>query len=542
MEDRTPALNRSRRRQLLLLALSALLFALAFPPLPTGFLAYFFLVPFFALLESNRYRAGLRWGFALGFVACGLTLYWMSLNAGTSVAQGIGMHAASTFHLALGFGLFGLLQALACRRWGRAGLYTAPVLWTAVEFAYAHGELSFSWHSLATTQTDYLPLLQVASVTGMFGVSFAVVLVNVLFYLAWRTPSSVVRRRAVAAALGLIGLLSIGGLFAMRSGAPAAEQRLRVAVVQPNVSPTRKWTERLLAYREVMKLTAALDDPPYDLVVWPETATAIRLTDLPDRLDDVRELAAEKGAALMTGGLGRRRVDASDHRQDDGPGATRSERVKRSDTRTTNDIYLFRHDTDEIEAYQKIRLVPIGEYVPDVAWFLEDLLLDVGTGSMVPGDEVKVFDVPVRSAGAGGSVPVGGVICLEAVFGPFVREFVLRGARLLVVVTNDAWYDGTSQPYQHSQITVLRAIEQRIPVVRCANSGISSVFDRFGRAVAQTRSGEQTVIETAIPIDGERSFYTFAGDWFPLSVSAVAATLSLYLLGAWLLHWRRRRR
>jgi len=530
--------GRPRTRRWLLLLASAALFALAFPPLPTGFLAYLFLVPFLALLESNGGRAGARWGFALGALACGATLHWMSLNTGTSLVQGLGMHLASTLHLSLGFALFGFFQALALRRLGRTGLWAAPFLWTAVEFLYAHGELAFSWHSLATTQTGYLPLLQVASITGMFGVTFAVVAVNVLLYRAWLERSPAARARWAVAAAAVVAALAIGGIASMRSDPPAPEMQLRVAVVQPNVVPARKWTERLLTFRELWKLTASLENGANDLVVWPETATAIRLADLPDRLADLRALLAEKNAALLTGGLGRREVDAANAGEgDETDGDSRADQIKRKSTRSTNDIYLIRHDSDALPAYEKMRLVPIGEYVPDVAWFLEDLFLDVGTGAMVPGEEPVLFDVPVRGDG---TVPVAGVICLEAVFGPLVREVVARGAELLVVVTNDAWYDGTVQPYQHSQITVLRAIEHRIPVVRSANSGISSIFDPYGRALVQTENMEQAVIEGAVPITAERSFYTFAGDWFPLSVSAVAAALCLYLLGG--LERRRRRK
>jgi apolipoprotein N-acyltransferase len=517
-----------------LLAASALLFTLAFPPLPTGFLACFFLLPFLALLEMHGFRAGFRYGFFLGLLCTGSTLHWMVANAGASAVQALGMLVGSMIHLSVGYGIFGFLTGLTCRRFGRAGLLAVPFIWTAIEFVYAHGELAFSWLSLATTQTYYLPLIQVASVTGMFGVVFAIAAVNTLLYLAWRDPSR--RGRLVAAAVGLIAALSIGGAIAISRAEPAPSERIKVAVVQPNTDPLRKWTERNLAFRELMKLTAALDDPPYDLVVWPETATPVRLLEDEERLADVRELLAELDAPLMTGGLGRRLLGPPDEATADKDGVeTRSERIRRQGMRSTNNIYLIRHDVDRVTAYEKVRLVPIGEHVPRVVWFLEDMFMDVGTGSLVPGEEKLVLKLPLYRGGAAREVPIAAVVCLEAVFGPFVRDFITQGARALVVVTNDAWYDGTSQPYQHSQITVLRAVEHRIPVLRSANSGISSVFDRYGHAVAQTQSREQTVIEALIPIDDRRSFYTFSGDWFPLSVSAIAAALAIYLLGGVLL-------
>ena len=129
-----------------------------------------------------------------------------------------------------------------------------------------------------------------------------------------------------------------------------------------------------------------------------------------------------------------------------------------------------------------------------------------------------------------GSVPVAGLICLEGIYPRLVSRFVDEGADLLVLVTNDAWYDGTTEPVQHARIAVLRAIEHRIAVVRCANSGVSAVIDPYGRVRQATKSGTRDVLEAEVEIGRGRTFYSRFGDWLPISVSLLAALFSLFLL------------
>jgi apolipoprotein N-acyltransferase len=512
-----------------MLAVSAALFLLAFPPLPTGVLAWLFLVPFLMLLERRGFTGGFRFGLILGLACNGGLLFWMSLNNGASLAQALGMHLALTAYLAVGWGAFGFLAAASLRRFGLLGLVAVPFLWTAMEYAYSFGDLAFPWTSLATTQTYYPDLIQFVGITGMYGVPLWVAGINVLVFLVWRR-----RRRPEAAGLVFTILVPLlGGYLAMPREGEAPERSIRVAAIQPAVDSTRKFEERELAWIELMRMTMALDRGPYDLVVWPETATPIQLRDDGPRLSQLRAVLAGKQAALLTGSLTRVRKEG----QEDGDAAgdeeseTRAERVKGKSYRTRNSLLLVRPDIVRLEIYDKLFLVPFGETVPRYLWFLEDLMLDAGSGSMIPGQGVKLLEVPLFDGGrVTGAVPVAGLICLEGIHPRLVSRFVDAGADLLVIVTNDAWYDGTTEPVQHARIAVLRAIEHRISVVRCANSGISAVIDPHGRVRQATPGGTRAVLEAAVEIGRERTFYSRFGDWLPIPVSILAALFSLFLL------------
>ncbi len=526
-DAQTPPVGRAHTAGLL--ALSAALYLLSFPPLPTGVLAWLFLVPFLVLLERRGFTGGFRFGLVLGLACNGGLLFWMSLNNGASPGQALAMHLSLTAWLSLGWGVFGFLAAASLRRFGRLGLIAVPFLWTAVEYAYSFGDLAFTWPSLATTQTYYPDLIQFVGITGMYGIPLWVAGINALVFLVLRR-----RHRPEAAGLFFTILVPLlAGYLSMPREGEVPERTVRVAAIQPNVDSTRKFEERDLAWLELMRLTMSLHRGPYDLVVWPETATPIQLRDDDLRLGEIRAVLAGKRAALMAGSLTRVRKEG-------GPGSaidsgdedeSRAERIKGRGYSTRNSLLLVRPDTERVEAYDKLFLVPFGETVPSYLGFLEDMMLDAGSGSMVPGESPRLLPLPLFDGDREtGSVPVAGLICLEGIYPRLVSRFVDAGADLLVVVTNDAWYDGTTEPYQHARIAVLRAIEHRISVVRCANSGVSAVIDPHGRVREATASGVQAVLEAEVEIGHERTFYSRFGDWLPISVSVLAVLFSLFLL------------
>ncbi|MCK9460279.1 MAG: apolipoprotein N-acyltransferase [Proteobacteria bacterium] len=522
----------SRRRTFALILLAAVLYFLAFPPFPTGFLACVFLVPFFAALEGNGFHRGARLGYALGFLSAGGLVYWIALNKGTSTAQSVAMLAIGAAYLACAWGVLGLCLAFACRRFGRAGLWAAPLLWTAMEFVQSMGSLGFTWHSVATTQTGYAPVLQLVSATGMFGLSFWIVFLNVLAYralVAFRGPKEARNGRAalrfalVAAAVAAAPI--VYGFVVTKPAAAAGRGAIRAALVQPDTDSNRKFPERNLAYLALMKLTMSLRDGANDVVVWPETATAFVLREHEDRLRDVRELLEAKRASLITGMSDRRAAEGGKtKRVGEADGESRAETIKKGKFRKVNAVGLLRPGSSELETYEKLHLVPFGEYVPPFLGFLEDMAMNVGSGIYVPGTEVRVFEVPLAE---GGTAKIAAVICLESNFPALVRRFVDRGAEALVVVANDEWYEGTTEPVQHAEIARLRAVEHRIPVLRCSNAGVSAVIDAYGRVVAASEEDVQAIVSARVPLGPGPSFYSRHGDWFPMG----ALGLSLILLG-----------
>ena len=520
----------SAKRSIGLILAAAALYFLAFPPFPTGFLACLFLVPFFAVLEGNGFGRGFRLGTALGFLSIGGLLYWLSFNKGSSAAQSIAMHVSTAAYLAFAWGAFGLCLAFVGRRFGRIGLWAAPFLWTAMEYVQSMGSLGFTWHSLATTQTRYTPVLQIISATGMFGLSFWAVLVNVLVYRALfacrgggegRDRRGALRFAIIAAAVAFLpvalGLAAIPG-----AGDPGCDA-IRAALVQPNTDSNRKFPERNLAYLALMKLTMSLRGGDHDVIVWPETATAFVVREQEDRLREIREVVARTGASLITGMSDRRAVSgAKPKRSGDDEERSRAETIKGSASRKVNAVGLIRPGSLELQTYEKLHLVPFGEYVPPFLGFLEDMAMNVGSGIYVAGTEVRLFDVPLREGGGARTVKIAAVICLESNYPALVNRFVERGARALVVVANDDWYAGTTQAVQHAEIAKLRAVEHRIPVLRCSNAGVSSIIDAGGRVLAASEEEVQAIVTARVPLGPGPSFYSRHGDWFPTGALALS--------------------
>jgi apolipoprotein N-acyltransferase len=449
------------------------------------------------------------------------------------------MYLSTIVYLAVAWGAFGLVLALAGRAFGERGLFAAPFAWTAMEFVQSHGSLGFAWHSIANSLAGCTPIVQIVSLTGMFGLSFWAVLVNVLLYRAWRAFAgragragrrwAVLRALAIAAAVALApvvhGLVVLARAPSARDGAPT----LKVALFQPDIDSNRKWLERDLAYLALMRMAMQLEGDDYDLLVWPETAVPFVLRENPARLDAIEQVVARRGAVLLSG-ISDRRSTAAAPPDDEGADSPRSraERIKGAGWRKVNTVHLVRPGSGTLETYEKLHLVPFGEYVPALLGFLEDMMMDVGSGIFVPGEEVRLFDIPVRGEdGERTVVKAATLICLESNFPSLVSRFVTKGADLIVVVANDEWYDGTTQAAQHARIARLRSVEHRLPLLRCANSGITAFIDPYGRMTA-ARSGRRMVMTGRTSPRGVRTVFSEWGNWFP--AGALVITLMLLMV------------
>jgi apolipoprotein N-acyltransferase len=196
-----------------------------------------------------------------------------------------------------------------------------------------------------------------------------------------------------------------------------------------------------------------------------------------------------------------------------------------------NSIYMIRPDRNGFLSYDKMHLVPFGEFVPSFLFFMKDMAMDVGIPDYYPGDSMTVFPMPIfKDSIQVDSVNIAGVVCLESIFPGHVREAVQLGARILVIVTNDAWYDGTLGPIQHAQIAVLRAVENRVSILRCANSGISSMIDPYGNVSAQTLNATQEVLSGTAIVQDKETFFTLYGNAFPVSISILSFILLIVLI------------
>jgi apolipoprotein N-acyltransferase len=311
------------------------------------------------------------------------------------------------------------------------------------------------------------------------------------------------RAIAVAGCAGLLGLVWLHGTIVLSRPAPAAAE-IRIGLVQGNIRQDEKWDPaRAQANLEAhMELTRVAADRGARFVIWPESALPFYFDQSPELARELRDLARSRGIYLL---FGNDDVDGL------GPGAPRIHVGAK----------MLSPDGQLSFRYHKIRLVPFGEYVP-----LQPLLtlggrfaarLVRGVGEFAPGTEPAVG----RVAGHG----ISAFICYEAIFPDLVRQFRMRGAELLVNVTNDAWYGTTSAPTSTSRWP-FRAVENGVWLVRAANTGVTAVVDPRGRVVERTALFERTVLVRDVPLLAGGTFYSRHGDLFGWTCLALAAALS----------------
>jgi len=491
-----------------LAALSGLLLVLSFPKFGHGAVAFFALVPLLVALDGSTGWAALRLGYVTGAVSALGLLYWTALvvvqYGGLALPVGIMVMVALCLAFALFPALFGWAQGRLLRTFGPLGVLAAPALWVATEVLRVHTFFEFPWCLLGYSQYRHLPLIQVASLGGVYAVSFLVASASAL--LAYIALEGRPGRRRVAAAglLVLVGGAWGGGAWAMARPVPETG-RIRVGLVQPGIRQEEKWSQAD-AWRNVrlhLDLTEQAAAEGARLVVWPESAVPFLYDDNPALADVLRATTRDLDVYLFFG---------NDDRG-----------VEGGEERYYVGAKMLDPGGRVVLRYHKNHLVPFGEYVPLHALFtlggrfaakLVDRVSDFS-----PGTEAAVAPVDGHL--------VGGYICYEAIFPGLARRFAAAGAELLLNVTNDAWYGTTSAPHQHLAMAALRAVENRRYMVRAANTGISAVVDPFGRILSPTRLFDRTVLVRDVAFVSERTFYTRHGDLFAGSCAAIALALVL---------------
>jgi apolipoprotein N-acyltransferase len=487
--------------------ISGLLLVLSFPKFGHGVVAWVALVPLLVALPGTSGWRALRLGYVTGAVSALGLLYWIALVVMQYGNLALPVAVAITVALCLAFAIFPSLVAWILARlvgtFGSAGLLGAPVVWVAAELLRAHTFFQFPWCQLGYSQYHLLPVIQVASVTAVYGVSFILVASSALLAFVAVEHGARRRRRALVALALLVGATWGGGAWAMRQPIPESG-RIRVGLVQGGIRQEDKWVPGS-AWANIaihLQLTDRAAAEGARLVVWPESAVPFLFDHNPPLADALRNTVARRDIYLFFG---------NDDRETDADGTGR--------------IYvgakLLEPGGEITLRYHKIQLVPFGEYVPLQPLFTlggrfaAKMVREVS--DFTPGTEAVLAEVDGHQ--------VGGYICYEAIFPALARSFAARGAELLINVTNDAWYGTTSAPHQHLAMAAFRAVENRRYMVRAANTGITAVVDPRGRILEPTPLFERTVLVRDVPFISEQSFYTRHGDLFALACLAAALAL-----------------
>jgi len=502
-------------------ALSGLLFCLSIPKAEFAFLAWLFLLPALAVLptlatEDRQQCLVAILGLTVGIVAGLGRIYWLSetVQRYGGVPPSLARITVGLLTLYLSVYVIAFLAVCSRLSYGsRLFPWTAASLWVLLEWAQTWVITGFPWELVGYSQYRNLPLIQIASVTGVYGVSFLVVLVNAS--LSQALAARPLRLgRLVAPALLVTMVLVYGHRRLDQLEADCSTPR-RIAIVQGNIPQDDKWRpgRRTAAstsrYVEVSRQLDKIGD--LDLVIFPETALPFLLTHPTNAryLGQIGELARELDTPLLIGTLGAE--------------------LNRSPPAIYNRAQLLDARGMTVGSADKVHLVPFGEYLP-MPWlfkYLEGLTAE--SGEFTPGRDHGLVRVPESG------LDLGIFICYESIFPEITRTLTRMGANLLINTTNDAWFGTTAAPYQHFSMAALRAVECGRYVVRAANTGISGAVAPSGEILLTTPLFTTTAIAVEVSTRSATTAYVEYGDLFLVGCS-------LYLAGLGLYHWRRRHR
>ncbi len=506
----------------LLVLLSAVLQILIFPLPGLYVLSWFALTPLIIALLRARPAGELEvagilnlqpataWqGFLLGYV-CGIvwyagTCYWifdtMRQYGGLTTPMALLVVFLFCCYLGLYHGLFGLLVSLLARpRDYRRALVMTPFLWVAVELARTR-ITGFPWNLLGISQVDNVALSRIAGWTGVYGISFEIALVNVALAAAFLIPRAK-RGAMLAAGLAAALVLQAGRLFE----APATPPNRAALLVQENIPVQADWTptyfQQALSQLTQLTVNSAAGPavrtgvwPKIDLIVWPESPAPFFTND-PRFRDSISQLAREIKAWIVVGAIG------SNAPQPNTEGSI------------FNSAALVSPEGDWTSRYDKVHLVPFGEYLPFPTLFSFAGGLTKEVGQFDHGTSHR----PLRTA----DERLGLFICYESIFPDEVRQSANQGAEVFVNISNDGWYGDSGAYAQHLNQTRMRAIENDRWILSATDTGVTASIDPWGRIAARIPRKQQAALVAPYALTSVTTFYTRYGDWFAYACAIIS--------------------
>lgn len=503
-------------KSIILSILSGILLALPFVDGRLWICAWFSFMPLFSALRGQSKRKAFLLSYGTGIIFWSATIYWLIhvTLPGTIIL---------ILYLALYFGIFGLFFVTMNYQLSTINQLSISAAWVLLEYARSHALTGFPWALLGYSQLHNLPLIQISALTGVWGVSFLVMLGNVRFaYLRLQAPGSKPYSKLLTPFVPLL-LLSLGyGYYSLYLQPVACGLRhVKISIVQGNIPQELKWNSNAQGYilDKYLSLTQQAVQESPALVVWPEAASPGMLGIDSWIFKEIFSLSKKSATAILLGTV-----------------------YADTENRYFNSALLVNSAGEIAGRYDKLHLVPFGEYIPlkKILPFLETI---VPIGDITPGKEYVLFQAasrkpPACPAGRQAAVKFGVLICFEDLFGELSRRFVKRGAEFLVTITNDAWYKRSTAAFQHLQACVFRAVENRVYVVRAANTGYSAFINPQGKIEAMVQDAQGW----SLFVDGVRtqeiaverkplSFYSYAGDFYIF--------VCVIFIGFWLIARRR---
>ncbi|MBN2418865.1 MAG: apolipoprotein N-acyltransferase [Deltaproteobacteria bacterium] len=488
-------------KKILLALLSGLLMSVSFPPLKTDWFIWFSIIPLLMAIEDTSPAEAFRLGIIAGLSHYLSLIYWiinvLSTYGGLNFVISAFILLLLCLYLSLYIGLFSFLTTLFSR--SKIKIFFFAGIWVSMEFLRGLLLTGFPWGLLGYSQYNRLELAQIADITGVYGISFIIVAFNVLFFQLILNNRQIFKNKYLISEgmiLLLIAFASVcyghNRLIKYRTHKPDTP-KINVAVIQGNIDQAVKWDEefREETVEKYIRLTRRSYHTQPDIIIWPETAVPFFFQDENPLSKKISDLARESDAHLIFG--------SPAYREESG-------RIL-----YYNSAWCISPDGSINGQYNKNHLVPFGEYVP-----LHNLLpfiyrLVPAAGDFSRGDSIDPILLDDISSGI--------LICYEVIFPTIARGQVIKGAGILINITNDAWFGISSAPYQHLFISVFRAIENRRPLIRSANTGISAIISATGEVVLQGDLLTEEVLTGKItPGKDLFSFYSSFGDIFATGI------------------------
>lgn len=485
---------------------SGILLFLSFPKYEFHYLIWISIVPLLCALRGKSFSEAFLTGLIAGLVYNIGVIYWVSfviVHYGyLPLYVGISTMVLLALYLSLYVSIFSVTVVYFSRR-GIREIYSAPIVWAILEYIKSYLLTGFPWENLAYSQYGIKLLIQIADITGIYGITFLIVFINCILYdlLVIRTKGKILKE--VVLGIIVVVLVTGYGIYRIENVQSSLKdiEPINISLIQGNIDQSVKWdsqyqSDTLRIYRE-LSIEASKSEP--NLIVWPETAVPFYFQNIDKKHRDILDIAKNAGSYLLFGSPSYIR---------------KNERYS-----FKNSAYMVSPEGDVIGSYDKMHLVPFGEYVPlkKILFFVEKLV--IGAGDFIPGEGIIPLSMDGRK--------IGVLVCYEGIFPEISAEYRKKGAMLLVNITNDAWYGRTSAPYQHLTMAAFRAIENRLYLVRAANTGISAIVDPTGEIISRTGLFERSVLNGRVKLLSCGTFYETYGDVF--MYMCIASILVLFL-------------
>jgi len=518
---------KSKAKDHYLSILSGLICSLSFPPSPLPYLIFFGFIPIFLILKNIQslkifFKKIYLWGFIFNLI----TIYWVGgWEAKTDPFLMIGGAALVFFNPLTFFIPFYFFFLTKKHINYKVAIFLLPFYWASYEYLYMITDASFPWLVLGNSLSNFLVFSQIADIIGSLGLTIVILFINALFLII---IDDYIEKKIFNISIALISLIVIFTIlfygFWRVHTYKISDKKITVGVVQPNLDPWEKWEnenkfELLKIYLDLSE-KAILEDARF--IIWPETALNFYLLNgfNNDLVDSIKKFVDSNNVFILTG---MPHIEFHVDKNNLPLGVKHNKNFDYYYT-TYNAALLFSPNSNEIQKYGKMKLVPFGEKVPFVEYFpeLADFVRwEVGLSGWNKWETKTVFKATIDDY----ELKFNCLICYESVYPFFVADFFKENSLdFLTIITNDSWYGYSSGPFQHRDFAKLRAIENRRAIARCANGGISCYINPFGKIEKQINLFTKNILTFELSLEKEISFFTK----YPLLVPAISLSVLFF--------------